>query len=96
VATTTRPPAKRRHARDPDAPVPNRRVSSLPLVLDRAAEVMRAWQAADEPEARAALRSLASEAELLAGMRELPLPSPIARRHMIAAEREPSGRGGSG
>ena len=88
-------PPKRRHERSEDAPVANRQVSSMELVLDRAQAALRAWATGDIGEIRFELRQLSDEAALLAQMKPLPLPGLLHARQRIAVERDSSRRAGS-
>ena len=57
----------------------------------QAVEVGAAWRAGNEDALRGELRALSTEADLLANLRRL-LPSPVAARQRVAAERDPGGR----
>jgi hypothetical protein len=84
---------KRRHERDPDAPVP-REISSPGILANRVREVAWAFVHGDENAARESLRQLAAEASLLAASDPL-CRSQFDNRVRVAIEREPAGRGGS-
>ena len=84
---------KRRHERDPDAPVP-REISSPGILANRVREVGWAFVHGDENAARAGLRALADEASLLA-MTDPLIPTALDNRVRVAAERDRTGRAGS-
>jgi hypothetical protein len=88
-------PRERRTEHDPDAPIPDRSISSMQMVVEHARAAVRAWHDEDEDQARAQLRELSAEAQLLACMHPLPLPSLLARRQLVSSEREPTPRSGT-
>jgi hypothetical protein len=93
-AQRPRASSKRQHVRDPDARVEDRSTSSLAIIARRVRAIAEAQIHQDESVLRGELLALTDEAALLARQPVL-IESPLRARLRIAAERDPSGRGGS-